>query len=179
MARRNIRMANVVLIVIDATEGLVGHDATVAGYAHEEGRAVIICVNKWDASPSKDKKAFAQNIRDQLKFLDYAPVAFLSAATGAGVKQLFPLIRNCFESASIRVTTGELNRFVDKLHIEPPIKIYYITQPSVRPPTFVLFTDRAGALHFSAERYIVNRLRERFGFKGTPVVLKVRSSNRK
>jgi GTPase len=179
MARRHIRMANVALIVIDATEGLVGHDATVAGYAHEEGRAVIICVNKWDASPSKDKKAFAQNIRDQLKFLDYAPVAFLSAATGAGVKQLFPLIRNCFESASIRVTTGELNRFVDKLHIEPPIKIYYITQPSVRPPTFVLFTDRAGALHFSAERYIINRLRERFGFKGTPVVLKVRSGNRK
>jgi GTP-binding protein len=179
MARRNIRMANVVLIVIDATEGVVGHDATVAGYAHEEGRSVIICVNKWDASPSKDKKAFAQKIRDELKFLDYAPVAFLSAATGAGVKQLFPLIRTSFESASIRVTTGELNRFVEKLHIEPPIKIYYITQPSVRPPTFILFTDRAGALHFSAERYIVNRLRERFGFKGTPVVLKVRSGARK
>ena len=179
MARRHIRMANVVLIVIDATEGVVGHDATVAGYAHEEGRAVIICVNKWDASPSKDKKAFTQRIRDELKFLDYSPIAFMSAATGAGVKQLFPLIRNCFESASIRVTTGELNRFVDKLKIEPPIKIYYITQPSVRPPTFVLFTDRAGALHFSAERYIVNRLREKFGFRGTPVVLKVRSSNRK
>jgi GTPase len=179
MARRNIRMANVVLIVVDATEGVVGHDATVAGYAHEEGRSVIICVNKWDASPSKDKKAFTQKIRDELKFLDYAPVAFMSAATGAGVKQLFPLIRNCFESASLRVTTGELNRFVDKLHIEPPIKIYYITQPSVRPPTFVLFTDRARELHFSAERYIVNRLREKFGFRGTPVVLKVRSGNRK
>jgi GTP-binding protein len=92
---------------------------------------------------------------------------------------LFPLIRNCFESASIRVTTGELNRFVEKLQIEPPIKIYYITQPSVRPPTFVLFTDRAGDLHFSAERHIINRLRERFGFKGTPVVLKIRSGNRK
>jgi GTP-binding protein len=103
----------------------------------------------------------------------------MSAVNGAGVKQLFPLIRNCFESASTRVTTGELNRFVDKLQIEPPIKIYYITQPSVRPPTFVLFTDRARELHFSAERFIVNRLRERFGFKGTPVVLKVRSSGRK
>jgi GTPase len=179
MARRHIRMANVVLLVIDATEGVVGHDATVAGYAHEEGRSVILCVNKWDASPSKDKKAFTQKIRDELKFLDYAQVAFLSAANGAGVKQLFPLIRSCFESASTRVTTGELNRFTAKLHIEPPIKIYYITQPSVRPPTFVLFTDRAAELHFSAERFIVNRLRERFGFKGTPIVLKVRSRGRK
>jgi GTP-binding protein len=179
MARRHIRMANVVLIVIDATQGLVGHDATVAGYAHEEGRAVIICVNKWDASPTKDKKAFTQQIRDELKFLDYAPVAFLSAATGAGVKQLMPLIENCFDSASIRVTTGELNRFVEKLKIEPPIKIYYMTQASIRPPTFVMFTDRSGELHFSAERFIVNRLRERFGFRGTPVVLKVRSRDRR
>jgi GTPase len=179
MARRHIRMANVVLIIIDATQGLVGHDATVAGYAHEEGRAVIICVNKWDASPTKDKKAFTQQIRDELKFLDYAPVAFLSAATGAGVKQLMPLIRNCFDSASIRVTTGELNRFVEKLRIEPPIKIYYMTQASIRPPTFVMFTDRSGELHFSAERFIVNRLRERFGFRGTPVVLKVRSRDRR
>jgi GTPase len=179
MARRHIRMANVVLLVIDATQGIVGHDATVAGYAHEEGRSLIICVNKWDASPSKDKKAFTQTIREELKFIDYAQVAFLSAAKGAGVQQLFPLIRACFESASMRVSTGELNRFVEKLHIEPPIKIYYITQPSVRPPTFVLFTDRTRELHFSAERYIVNRLRERFGFKGTPVVLKVRSHGRK
>jgi GTP-binding protein len=106
MARRHIRMANVVLIVIDATEGLVGHDATVAGYAHEEGRSVIICVNKWDASPSKDKKAFAQKIRDELKFLDYAPIAFMSAATGAGVKQLFPLIRNCFSRKNGATCTG-------------------------------------------------------------------------
>jgi GTP-binding protein len=176
MARRHIRMANIVVLVIDATEGVVGHDATVAGYAHEEGRAVILCVNKWDAVAKKDKKAFANQIRDEMKFLDYAPIAFVSAAKGAGVSQLFGLIRTCYESASKRVTTGELNRFVETLHIEPPIKIYYITQPSVRPPTFVLFTDRRGALHFSAERYIVNRLRERFGFKGTPVVLKVRSS---
>lgn len=169
MARRHIRMANVVLLIVDATEGLVGHDATVAGYAHEEGRSLIICVNKWDAAPDKDKKAFAQQIRDQLKFLDYAPVAFISAAKGAGTNQLFPLVRKCFDAASKRVTTGELNRFVETLHIEPPIKIYYITQPSVRPPTFILFTDSGGELHFSAERYLVNRLREKFGFEGTPV----------
>ena len=179
MARRNIRMANVVLLVMDATEGVVGHDATVAGYAHEEGRAVVLCVNKWDAIENRDKKAFSQQVRDELKFLDYAPIAFLSAQKKAGVRQLFGLIRTCYESASKRVTTGELNRFVETLRIEPPIKIYYITQPSVRPPTFILFTDARGSLHFSAERFIVNRLRERFGFKGTPVVLKVRTGNRK
>jgi GTP-binding protein len=175
MARRNIRMAHVVLLVIDATEGVLGHDATVAGYAHEEGRSVILCVNKWDAAENKDKKAFTQQIRDELKFLDYAPVVFMSAMKGAGVKQLFPLIKTCFESASKRVTTGDLNRFVAKLRFEPAIKVFYITQAGLRPPTFVLFTDRPNALHFSAERFLVNRLREAFGFKGTPVVVKTKS----
>lgn len=179
MARRHIRMANIVLMVIDATEGVVGHDATVAGYAHEDGRAVILCVNKWDAVEKKDKKAFTQDLRDELKFLDYAPVAFMSAAKGIGVEQVFGVIRSCFESASKRVTTGELNRFVETLKIEPAIKIYYITQPSVRPPRFVLFTDRTSELHFSAERFLINRLRERFGFQGTPIVLQVRARNRK
>jgi GTP-binding protein len=179
MAQRHIRLANVVLLVVDATEGVVGHDATVAGYAHELGRAIIICVNKWDAVENKDKKAFAQKVRDELKFLDYAPIAFLSAAKGAGVSQLFGLIRSGYESASKRVSTGELNRFVETLKIEPSVKVYYITQPSVRPPTFVLFTDRTSTLHFSAERYLINRLRERFGFKGTPVVVRARSRGRK
>lgn len=179
MARRHIRMANVVLMMIDATEGVVGGDATVAGYAHEEGRCVILCVNKWDAVGNKDKNAFTEQVRDELKFLDYAPIAFLSAVKGAGVNQLFGLIRTCYESANQRVGTGELNRFVETLKIEPPIKIYYMTQPSVRPPTFLMFTDRTSELHFSAERYIINRLRERFGFKGTPIVLKVRSRGRK
>ena len=179
MARRHIRMANVALLIVDATEGVVGHDATVAGYAHEEGRCVIVVVNKWDAVANKDKRAFAQSIRDELKFLDYAPIAFVSAAKGMGVSQLYGLIRTCFDSASQRITTGELNRFVETLKIEPAIKIYYITQASMRPPTFILFTDRTNELHFSAERFIVNRLRERFGFKGTPIVLKVRARGRK
>src|SRR4051794_21521646 len=152
MARRNIRMAHVVLLVIDATEGVLGHDATVAGYAHEEGRAVIICVNKWDAAGEKTRKEFTQQIRDELKFLDYAPVIFMSAMNQTGVKQLFALIKSCFESASKRVTTGDLNRFVAKLKFEPAIKVFYITQAGLRPPTFVLFTDRPNALHFSAER---------------------------
>jgi GTP-binding protein len=174
MARRNIRMSHVVLLVIDATEGVLGHDATVAGYAHEEGRSVILCVNKWDAAGDKDRKAFTEQIRDELKFLDYAPVIFMSALKASGVKQLFSLIKNCFESASKRVTTGDLNRFVAKLQFEPAIKVFYITQAGLRPPTFVLFTDRPNALHFSAERFLVNRLREAFGFQGTPVVVKTK-----
>ncbi|HET8549859.1 MAG TPA: ribosome biogenesis GTPase Der, partial [Bryobacteraceae bacterium] len=175
MARRHIRMANVVLLVIDATEGVLGHDATVAGYAHEDGRAVILCVNKWDAVANKDKKAFTRRIRDDLKFLDYAPVAFLSARAGHGVQQLFHLIKQSYDSASQRISTGELNRFVETLRFEPPVKVFYITQPSVRPPTFVLFSDRAKELHFSHERFLINRLRERFGFRGTPIVVKTRS----
>jgi len=174
MARRNIRMSHVVLLVIDATQGVLGHDATVAGYAHEEGRAVILCVNKWDAAGDKDRKEFTQQIRDELKFLDYAPVIFMSAKKGSGVKQLFSLIKMCFESASKRVTTGDLNRFVATLRFEPAIKVFYITQAGLRPPTFVLFTDRPNALHFSAERFLINRLRETFGFQGTPVVIKAK-----
>jgi GTP-binding protein len=175
MARRHIRMANVVLIVVDATEGVVGHDATVAGYAHEDGRAVIIAVNKWDAVENKDKRAFTQKIRNELKFLEYAPVAFMSAQKNMGVQQVLPLIRKCYDSASRRIPTGELNRFVETLRFEPPVRVKYITQPSVRPPAFILFTDKSSQLHFSHERFLINRLRERFDFRGTPIVVKVRS----
>lgn len=176
MARRNIRMANVILLLVDATEGLVGSDATIAGYAHEEGRSLIICVNKWDAAPNKDKDAFETAIRDELKFLEYAPVMFLSAKTGLGVRKLFPLVRAAFESASKRVSTGELNRFVETLEAEREPKIFYITQAAIRPPTFVMFTDsRGGELHFSKERFFVNQIRKRFGFQGTPVVLKTKT----
>jgi GTP-binding protein len=168
-------MANVVLLLVDATEGVLGADATIAGYAHEEGRAVLICVNKWDAAPNKDKKAFETSVRDELKFLEYAPLVFLSAKTGLGVRKLFPMIREAYEAASQRVTTGELNRFVESLKAEREPKIFYITQAAVRPPTFVLFTDRAGSLHFSKERFFVNQIRKRFGFHGTPIVLKTKA----
>lgn len=173
MARRHIRLAHVVLLVLDATEGVLALDATIAGYAHEGGRAILICVNKWDQIEEKKKRAFEQDLRDQLKFLDYAPVTFISAKTGAGVKSLFKLIRTGYESASKRITTGELNRFVETLHFEER-RIFYITQASVRPPTFVAFTDRKGPLHFSQQRRLVNQIRKRFGFQGTPVVLKTK-----
>jgi GTPase len=174
MARRHIRMANVAVLVLDASEGVVGSDATIAGYAHEEGRALILCVNKWDVSTEKSKRAFTESIRDQLKFLDYAPIAFVSAKTGAGVKRLFGMIREAYESASKRVTTGELNRFIELLEFDRDIKVHYMTQASVRPPTFITFTDKAKSMHFSTERFLINQLRKRFGFQGTPIVIKTK-----
>jgi GTP-binding protein len=174
MARRHIRMANVVLLVVDATEGVVGSDATIAGYAHEEGRAVIVVVNKWDAAGEKSKRAFAQAIREQLKFLDYAPVLFISAKNREGIRRIFTTVRRSFEAASKRIGTGELNRFAQKLQFEGGARIYYLTQASVRPPTFVVFTDKGGQLHFSIERALINRLRDEFGFEGTPIVIKTK-----
>jgi GTP-binding protein len=177
MARRHIRMAHVVLLVLDSTEGVVGLDSTIAGYAHEGGRALIICVNKWDqmkGQAGQKKREFETAVRDQFKFLDYAPIVFLSAQTGAGVAPLFRLIREVYESASRRITTGELNRFLEHLRFEER-KIFYITQHSIRPPAFVVFTDRGGPLHFSHQRYLVNQLRRRFGFRGTPISLETRA----
>ena len=174
MARRHIRMANVVLLIVDATEGVVGADATIAGYAHEEGRALIIVVNKWDAAEGKSKRVFTEAVRDQLKFLDYAPILFTSAINGEGIRRIFSTVRRCFDAASKRITTGELNRFLETLKFESEIRIYYMTQASIRPPTFVVFTDKAGKMHFSIERALINRLRERFGFEGTPIVIKTK-----
>jgi GTP-binding protein len=178
MARRHIRMAHVVLLVMDATEGVVGLDATIAGYAHEGGRAVIICVNKSDELPRAKKQAFEEQIRDSCKFLEYAPVAFISAKTGLGVDKLFPLIKEVYDSASKRIATGELNRFVESLHFEDR-KIFYVTQASIRPPSFVVFTNKSTPLHFSHERYLVNQIRRQFGFRGTPVLLKTRAKEGK
>jgi len=180
MARRHIRMAHVVLLMLDATEGVVTLDTTIAGYAHEGGRALIVCVNKWDemkGQSGQKKNEFEQSIRDQFKFLDYAPIVFLSAKEGAGVGKLFKLIREVYDSASRRITTGELNRFVANLHFEER-KIYYITQHSIRPPSFAVFTDKGPALHFSHERYLVNQMRKKFGFIGTPILLQTKSKKR-
>jgi GTPase len=177
MARRHIRMADVTLLIVDAVEGVVGLDATIAGYAHEAGCALLICVNKWDEKKGTKKPEFERDLRDKFKFLEYAPVVFLSAKTGTGVGSLFQLIREAFESASRRISTGELNRFVEGLRFEER-KIFYITQASIRPPTFVLFTDRGGPLHFSHERHLINQLRRQFGFRGTPILLKTRAKGR-
>ncbi|HWF08475.1 MAG TPA: ribosome biogenesis GTPase Der [Bryobacteraceae bacterium] len=178
MARRHIRLADIVLVVMDASEGFVALDATISGYAHEGGRPVILCINKWDLITSGKRKEFEQNVRDRLKFLDYAPMVFMSALNATGIKELFDKIERINKSAFQRVTTGELNRFVEALHFEER-KVLYITQASVRPPSFILFTDKAGPLHFSHERYLTNQLRKRFGFEGTPIHVKVRGRTRK
>jgi GTP-binding protein len=175
MARRHIRMAHVALLLIDAEEGPTGTDATVGGYAHEEGRALVICVNKWDLIEEARRKEYEQAVRDQFKFLDYAPIVFLSAKERKGVRGLFRKIATAYDNFEKRVSTGELNRFAESLILPPGRKLYFMTQPSIRPPTFVLFLDRAEPLHFSTERHIVNQLRERFGFAGTPVVLKTKA----
>jgi GTP-binding protein len=122
------------------------------------------------------KRKFEVDLRDELKFLEYAPVVFISAKTGDGVKSLFKLIRKAHESASMRITTGELNRFVQALDFSER-KILYATQASIRPPTFVLFTDKSTPLHFSDERFIANQLRKRFGLEGTPIVVRTRARN--
>lgn len=178
MARRAIRMANIVVLVVDAVEGVVSSDATIAGYADEAGRALIIAVNKWDIAPIRDRKQWTDDLRDQLKFADYARIAFISAKNGTGVPALFPLFNEAFDAASLRVGTGELNRFAETLDFGAELKVYYITQPSVRPPTFILFTNKQRPVHFSVERFLENRLRERFGFQGTPIVVKTKVKER-
>lgn len=179
MARRHIEQADVVLVVIDATEGVVAIDANIAGYAHEAGKPVVIVLNKWDAVEKRDKRAFVERVREALRYLDYAPVAFLSAKTGAGVGQLFGLIRRGDQEATRRIPTAELNKFFGTLETELDLAVRYLTQAGIRPPTFVVFKDSAKPLHFSKSRYIANRLRERFGFAGTPIVIKAKSKNAK
>jgi len=175
MARRNIRMAHVVLLVLDAVEGVSTNDATIAGYAHEGGRALILCVNKWDQLRNRSRNEFERGIHDMFKFLDYAPIRFISAKTGAGVAGLFPLIQEVYQAASTRIPTGELNRWVEQLRFDER-KILYVTQASFRPPSFVVFTGgKGGPLHFSHERYLINQLRRSFGFRGTPIVLKTKA----
>jgi GTP-binding protein len=174
MARRHLRMCNVALLVIDASEGVLALDATIAGYAHEEGRAIVIAVNKWDVTKERDRRVFLEGLHDRLKFLDYATVVLISAMKRQGTRSLFTLIKNAYDSANKHISTGALNRFVKDLQWEHSMKIYYITQGSVRPPTFIVFTDKAGDLHFSAERYLINRMREKFGFEGTPIVIKTK-----
>lgn len=174
MARKNIGMAHVTLLVLDGTEGPVSSDATIGGYAHEEGRALIVCVNKWDLVEASKQKEHEQNIRDQFKFLEYAPIVFLSAKQKRGVRGLFKKIAQAYDNFNKRIPTGELNRFAETIDLGYQRKIYYITQPSVRPPTFVLFMDTYEPLHFSAERMIANRIRERFDFAGTPIIIKTR-----
>jgi len=186
MARKHIEQADVVLMLIDAIEGVTALDANIAGYAHEAGRSLLLVVNKWDAV-EKDTytvNQYEERIRDQMKFLDYAPIIFLSALTGQRVVRLPALIARANEARNQRVTTGQLNQFFHD-HLEQPkatisgkhrLKILYVTQAGIRPPTFVIFTSGTRTkIHFSYQRYLINRLRETFGFYATPIRIKQRS----
>ncbi|MGJ7919972.1 ribosome biogenesis GTPase Der [Neobacillus sp. LXY-4] len=178
-ALRAIERSDVVLVVINAEEGIIEHDKKIAGYAHEAGRAVVIVVNKWDAVEKDEKtmKEFEQKIREHFLFLDYAPIVFLSAKTKKRIHTLIPMIQMASENHSKRVPTTVLNDVImDAVAMNPTptdkgnrLKIYYTTQVSVKPPTFVVFVNDPELLHFSYERFLENRIRDAFGFEGTPI----------
>jgi GTPase len=202
MARKHLEAADIALLIIDATEGVSALDAAIAGYAHESGRSIVIVVNKWDLVTSGDKKALSQSrtariqdgkrpddraayeqrLRYALKFLNYAPVLFVSAAKGKGTDKIFPVLEKVAAERRKRVTTGEMNRFLKHVDfdrasvpVRQRVKILYLTQAAVAPPTFILFTDRQVKLHFSYQRFLENQIRAAFGFVGTPIWIKVRA----
>ena len=192
MARKHLEAADLALIVIDATEGVTALDATIAGYAHEAGRSVIIVINKWDAvtinrtdgKPAAKVDIFEEQVRRHLKFLNYAPIVFASANTGYHMEQLFDAIELVARERRKRIPTGEMNRFLKHIDFERAgvpysqrVRILYMTQAAVSPPTFILFTDRVTALHFSYRRFLENQIREAFQFVGTPIWIKSRARN--
>lgn len=190
MARRHLEAADVALLVIDATEGVTASDATIGGYAHESGRSVIIVVNKWDlvttgradGKPPADRAIFERQLRAVLKYLSYAPILFISATEGRNVSRVLDTVIRVAAERRKRVSTGQMNRFLEKIDFQRAsvpmskrVRIYYMTQAAVAPPTFVLFTDRDVRLHFSFERFLENQIRAAFGFEGSPIWFKVRA----
>ncbi len=178
-ALRAIERSDVVLVVLNAEEGIREQDKKIAGYAHEAGRAVIIVVNKWDAVEKDEKtmKEFEQNIREHFLFLDYAPIVFLSAKTKKRIHTVIPMIEKASESHAMRVQTNILNEVVmDAVAMNPTpthkgqrLKIFYTTQVAIKPPTFVVFVNDPELMHFSYSRFIENRIRDAFDFEGTPI----------
>ena len=202
MARKHLEAADIALLVIDATEGVSQLDAAIAGYAHESGRSMIIIVNKWDLVVSgkertgrqtkasrmqenkrpADRIAYEERLRDALKFLSYAPILFVSASTGKGTEKIFPTLEEVATERRKRIGTGEMNRFLKHVDFErasvparQQVRIYYMTQAAVGPPTFVIFTDRKVKLHFAYQRFLENQIRKAFGFLGTPIWIKNRA----
>lgn len=179
-----VERADVVLLVIDGTEGVTEQDAKIAGIAHERGKGIIIMVNKWDAVEKDDKTIYRQTekIRQVLSFLSYAEIMFISAKTGQRVQNVYDMIDMVIENNSMRIATGVLNEIVAEAVAmqQPPtdkgkrLKIYYVTQVSVKPPTFVIFVNDKELAHFSYVRYLENRIRDAFGFRGTSLKFIVR-----
>ena len=187
MARKSLERADVAIVLIDAVEGVTALDATIAGYAVDAGCSIIIAVNKWDAIADKETNTaaeFERSLRDKMKFLDWAPVITMSALTGQRVERILPLVMRADEARNRRVPTSQLNDFFERAIAQPRggtapspgrggysrLKVQYLTQVGIRPPTFVVFTSGGKAgLHFSYERYMLNRLREEFDFFATPL----------
>lgn len=176
--------ADVAVIVIDAAEGFTEQDSKVAGYAHEKGKACVVAVNKWD-TVEKDTNTmdeYRKKLQDSFSFMSYVPFAFISAKTGQRVNRLFELITHTAEQNAVRIPTGKLNDVLAyaTARVQPPsdkgkrLKIYYITQASTKPPTFVVFVNRKDLFHFSYQRYLENQIRETFSLTATPIVMQVR-----
>ena len=184
-----VERADVVVMVIDAAEGVTEQDAKIAGIAHERGKAVVIAVNKWDAVEKDDKTIyrFTEKVRDTLAYMPYAEMLFISAKTGQRLPKLFETIDMVSENHAMRVSTGVLNEIMAEAVAmqQPPsdkgkrLRLYYITQVSVKPPTFVIFVNDKELMHFSYTRYIENQIRETFGFKGTPLRFIIRERKEK
>lgn len=182
-----VERADIVVLLIDAVEGVTEQDAKIAGIAHERGKAVIIAVNKWDAIEKNNKTVneYSNKIRNILSFMPYAEITFISAQTGQRLPKLYDLIDMVSENHSMRVSTGVLNEIMSEAVAlqQPPsdkgkrLRLYYITQVSVKPPTFVIFVNDKELMHFSYTRYIENKIREAFGFKGTPLKFIIRERN--
>lgn len=176
--------SDVCVIVIDALVGFTDQDSKVAGYAHEQGKACIVAVNKWDAveKDSNTMEEFTNDLKEKFSFMSYVPFIFISAKTGQRIDKLFPLINSVNSQNSMRITTGMLNDVLSyaTTRVQPPsdkgrrLKIYYMTQASTKPPTFVVFVNRADLFHFSYQRYIENQIRQTFGLTGTPVRFVIR-----
>lgn len=181
--------ADVCLIMIDAKEGISEQDSKIAGYVHDSGKASIVVINKWDAveKETNTMKNFQNRVKEGLNFMMYAPSVFISAKTGLRVDTLFPMIQSVLEQNRKRISTGILNDVINEAiaMVQPPsdkgkrLKIYYATQASVKPPTFVLFVNRAELAHYSYVRYLENQLRARFGFEGTPIRMLIREKSEK
>ncbi len=184
-----VERADVCVLVIDATEGVTEQDAKIAGIAHERGKGMIIAVNKWDAIEKNDKTVykFEEEVRRILSFMPYAEILFISAKTGQRLPKLFDMIDMVIDNHALRVGTGVLNEILSEAVAlqEPPsdkgkkLRLYYITQVAVKPPTFVIFVNDKNLTHFSYTRYIENRIRDAFGFKGTPLKFIIRERKEK
>ncbi len=183
-AHMAVERADVCLLMIDAGQGITEQDEKIAGIAHEAGKATIIVVNKWDTVEKDNStvKAFTERIRTALAYMPYAPITFVSAKTGQRIDGLYDLIQSVYDQSHLRVTTGALNDVLGEamMRVQPPtdkgrrLKIFYMTQTQVAPPTFVLFCNVAELFHFSYQRYIENCLRETYGFAGTPIKLVIK-----